>query len=464
MERLCIYKLTLLLFGLLSCSSSDPNGNDPMDNTPTFANPKDRVAYQLDKLGYPVLRNDFDVPFVPGQYVFDFSDLTDAERIEKEEALKANFGNSAQVIKTCGCKYSFQLWQIDTLSGNENGKNGTKEVSEAIGHEEVRENYYILPDIDLENGNSNDFSGLASNFTVIPTASDAVTIALLDSGLDYTYQDDQVNGEPRIPLWKNPLEEMNGIDDLDTFCYVDDIIGWDFVNDDNDPMDDNSHGTHIAGIIADVIRENAPEVKFKFMPLKILDKNGVGNSFNAICAALYIAEMKAQVANASFGYYGDSHVVLSRAIELAQKRGRANIMCSVGNDGIAVSDSHFPSDWYNEYRGIVQWAFLDEDGVSLHPKSNYSRSVINIAARGTNIESIIPKHLAGIANPIKTGSSMATARESAVTAAFKFKNDDLSPVQTRNMLTTLLWTPNPEVLTIYLHGDSIKYLPVEWVE
>lgn len=457
--------LVLITLVVISCGEDDPN-TFPEPNPPEFSNPKDRITYELEELGYPVSRNDYDVPFVPGQYLLDFSLYTDEERQVQLDSIKSRFGSTARLIKTCGCKYSLELWQIDTLRGNENGKNGSKEVSEAIGHEEVKENYYVLPDIDLENGSTKSFNGLPTNFTIIPTASDAVTIALMDTGLDYTYQDEQVNGEPRIPLWKNPLEELNGVDDLDTFCFVDDIIGWDFVNDDNDPMDDNSHGTHIAGIIADVIRENAPDVKFKFMPLKILDHNGVGNTFDAICAALYVAEMKAEVVNASFGYYGDSHEMLSQAIRSAQIVGGANIMCSAGNHGVAIIEDHFPGSWYDEHKGIVQWSFLDADGVSFHPMSNYiTQPLVNLAALGTNILSIVPKHLIGIAIHTKTGSSMATARESAVTAAFRYRNPNIKPVVARNLLTQAVWTPDPEVLQyIAPNGDTVKYIPIEWVE
>ena len=272
----------------------------------------------------------------------DFSELTALGRDEKVAMLKSSFGDDARMIKDCGCKYGIELWEIDSLKSNEGVKGGKNKIADAIGHEEVKENYYALPDgVKDENTTKGNYAGLPTDFQVIPTAGNAVTIALMDSGLDYTYQDDLIGGKPRIPLWKNPLEELNGQDDGDSLCLIDDVIGWDFVNDDNDPMDDNSHGTHIAGHIADILREYAPDVDFNFMALKILDKNGVGNAFSAVCAAYYVAEMKAEVGNASWGYYGDSHELLSTAIKKAQIRGGANIMCSSGNDGVSIDEDHY---------------------------------------------------------------------------------------------------------------------------
>lgn len=86
----------------------------------------------------------------------------------------------------------------------------------------------------------------------IATTSPDVVVAVIDTGIDYGHTDLDDN------IWLNPGEcgggkETNGIDD-DGNGYKDDWRGWDFVGNDNDPMDENSylnifHGTHVAGII-----------------------------------------------------------------------------------------------------------------------------------------------------------------------------------------------------------------------
>src|SRR5262249_41207829 len=68
-----------------------------------------------------------------------------------------------------------------------------------------------------------------------------VTVAVLDTGIDYLHPD-----FPRERLWVNPKEKLNGLDD-DQDNYVDDVVGWNFVDADNNPWDDSGHGTLIAG-------------------------------------------------------------------------------------------------------------------------------------------------------------------------------------------------------------------------
>ena len=79
-----------------------------------------------------------------------------------------------------------------------------------------------------------------------------IVVQVIDSGLDFDHEDLQTN------IWQNPGEICdNGIDD-DGNGYVDDCYGWDHINDDNDPQDDNDHGTHCGGTIA---AEGAEAVK-----------------------------------------------------------------------------------------------------------------------------------------------------------------------------------------------------------
>src|SRR6267378_4442073 len=78
------------------------------------------------------------------------------------------------------------------------------------------------------------------------TGDSTLKIGMIDSGIDYDHPDLAAN------VWTNPGEiPGNGIDD-DGNGYVDDVHGYDFANNDGDPIDDNGHGTHTAGIVAAV--------------------------------------------------------------------------------------------------------------------------------------------------------------------------------------------------------------------
>ncbi|MBZ5640789.1 MAG: S8 family serine peptidase, partial [Acidobacteriia bacterium] len=80
----------------------------------------------------------------------------------------------------------------------------------------------------------------------VTTGSPNVVVGDIDTGCDYNHPDLAAN------IWTNPGEiPGNGIDD-DGNGYVDDIHGYDFVNNDGDPFDDNGHGSHTAGTIAAV--------------------------------------------------------------------------------------------------------------------------------------------------------------------------------------------------------------------
>ncbi|MCZ0898847.1 S8 family serine peptidase, partial [Microcoleus sp. HI-ES] len=95
----------------------------------------------------------------------------------------------------------------------------------------------------------------------------------------------------------------NGVDD-DGNGFVDDFRGWDFVNNDNDPMDDNSHGTHIAGLVAakkDGVGITGTAPTAKIMPLKILDRAGVGKIRDEINAINYAVANGAKIINVSLG-------------------------------------------------------------------------------------------------------------------------------------------------------------------
>ncbi len=135
----------------------------------------------------------------------------------------------------------------------------------------------------------------------ISTGSSEVIVALLDTGVDYTHIDLAAN------IWVNETE-LNGspgVDDDDN-GYIDDIRGWDFADDDSDPMDYHYHGTHCAGTIGG-IGNNGEGVagvcwNVKIMALKVFPNYGeTGFISGAIKAIEYAVDNGAKVSSNSWG-------------------------------------------------------------------------------------------------------------------------------------------------------------------
>ncbi len=232
----------------------------------------------------------------------------------------------------------------------------------------------------------------------IQTGDSAVVVAVIDSGVDYNHQDLAAN------MWTNPGEiPGNGIDD-DANGYIDDVRGWDFVSDDNDPFDDNSHGTHVAGTIAAVGNNEIGVVgvnwRARIMPLKFLDAYGNGTIADAVGAIQYATLMGARLTNNSWGGAGYSQA-LRDAITAADAAGTLFI-AAAGNSGTNNDVSPFYPAGY-DVPNIIAVAATDHND-NLAGFSNYGPSSVHLGAPGVSIFSTTPNDTYGY----KNGTSMAT--------------------------------------------------------
>ena len=236
-----------------------------------------------------------------------------------------------------------------------------------------------------------------------------VVVGVIDSGVDYTHPD------LASQMWTNPGEDCagcrtNGVDD-DGNGYVDDWRGWDFAGNDNDPMDDNGHGTHVAGTIG--ARQDSHGVvgvswRVRLMPLKFIGANGEGTAADAVRAVLYAASMGAHVTNNSYGGDGFSQAMLD-AIETADAAGSL-FVAAAGND-FNDNDANptYPASY--EVPNLVSVAASDQfDRRAWF--SNYGTATVDLAAPGTNVYSAWP----GGGHRHSDGTSMAAPQVAGAAA------------------------------------------------
>ncbi len=162
-------------------------------------------------------------------------------------------------------------------------------------------------------------------------------IGILDTGVDWLHPDLAAN------IWSNSGEiPGNGIDD-DGNGFTDDIRGWDFINNDNDPKDDNSHGTHCAGIAAAVgnngIGIAGVNWKAKIMPIKVFQSSGFGDIATIALGVTYAASNGANIISMSFGSYSES-LTLKNA--LASAYATAVLVAAAGNDALCIGPGLCP--------------------------------------------------------------------------------------------------------------------------
>jgi subtilisin family serine protease len=250
----------------------------------------------------------------------------------------------------------------------------------------------------------------------INIGSNEVVVCVIDTGVNYDHEDLSSN------MWVNNGEiPNNGIDD-DGNGYVDDYLGWDFCNVDEDPMDDHDHGTHCSGTIGGIGNNKVGVAgvnwTVKIMPLKFLDSCGSGYTSDAVEAIIYSTMMGAVISSNSWGG-ADFSQALFDAIEDFGNSGGVFI-AAAGNgdeDGIGIDndeDPHYPSSY--DLPNIIAVAATDRDD-HLADFSNYGVESVDVAAPGVDIYSTV---ISGYST--FSGTSMATPHVAGVAALVKSQN------------------------------------------
>jgi len=259
------------------------------------------------------------------------------------------------------------------------------------------------------------------------TGSEDLVVAVLDTGVDYTHEDLMEN------MWVRPAE-MDPYQDSE-LGTIDDEHGFNAIESAADPMDDNGHGTHCAGIIG-AEGENDRGIagvnwKVKIMPLKFMNAGGFGSTKDAIEAINYVIDRKKAGVNVRIISASWGSTQKSRALEDVIRKAYENDILFVAAAGNSTVDNdrqpHFPSS-YN-VPNVISVAALDRND-QLAKFSNYGAKSVAVAAPGVEILST----WLGNSYEEKSGTSMATPVVSGVAALILAQHPRMSVTDLRKKL------------------------------
>ena len=259
------------------------------------------------------------------------------------------------------------------------------------------------------------------------TGSSKVVVAVIDSGVDYTHQD-LINN-----IWVRP-PDMNEYTD-DELGTIDDTYGFNAVNDNGDPMDQNGHGTHCAGIIGaeggNGLGIAGVNWKVEIMPLRFIDANGSGTTKDAIKAINYVIDRKRAGVNVRIISASWGSTMYSKALEdVIRKAGEEGILfiAASGNSSADADKSpHYPASY--DLPNVISVAALTRND-QLASFSNYGAKRVHIAAPGAEI---LSTWLNGDFREA-SGTSMATPEVAGVAALALASDPDLSMRELRERL------------------------------
>ncbi len=217
-----------------------------------------------------------------------------------------------------------------------------------------------------------------------------VIVAIIDTGLDWNHRN--IAWES---IWRNPKEKLGNSLDNDKNGYVEDIIGWDFLDGDNKPWDYDGHGTFVAGIIAGrwSDKEGIAGINpfAKLMVLKAINNFGHTRASYIAEAITYAANNGARVINLSVGGKEITNIEQA-AVDYAYSKGVV-IVVAAGNEGADISKYGIASS--DKVLTVGSTGFNDERVVF----SNWGG--ISVSAPGLDILSLRARRtdtMAGIAD------------------------------------------------------------------
>ena len=362
---------------------------------------EDRVEDEIEEVGGLVSVDSLDNEDA-AQVAADYGSLPEVEYVEKNEVIRVSPLNSEGLAER----------SVSALPGGPNDPR-------------FPEQWALINTGQREGKDRADISALDA--WAKTHGSQKVVVAVLDSGVDYTHQDLSGN------IWTRPDsldpytdEQLGEIDDAHGFSALDNL---------RDPMDENGHGTHCAGIVG-AVGDNGEGIagvnwEVEIMPLKFMGAGGFGTTKDAIEAINYVIERKragvnVRVISASWGSRQKSRA-LGDVIRKAGEEGIIFIAASGNNRENADRHPHYPSGY--DLPNVVSVAALNRRD-ELASFSNYGQKSVHVAAPGAEI---LSTWLGGQYEE-HSGTSMATPVVAGVAALVLSVEPNLSVAELRQRL------------------------------
>ena len=346
--------------------------------------------------------------------------------------------NTLGVVKTETIKLTgAQIW---TLSGKTSVETAIATYRNSSTFKYIEPDYIVTKAATFPNDpgfpqqwalhNTNDADIDAPEAWDIQTGNPNLVIGVIDTGVDYNHPDLVGN------IWTNPGEIAGDGIDNDNNGYIDDIRGWDFAYNDNNPSDVDGHGTHVSGTIAgkgnNGVGVTGVAWNAKIMPLKFLNDSGSGSTSNAILAINYATAKGVKLTNNSWGGGGYSQALYD-AINAAGQQG-ALFIAAAGNDSNNTDITPAYPASYNLANIISVASTTNTDSLSYF--SNYGLTSVDLGAPGSNIYSTLPNNSYGT----YSGTSMASPHVAGAAALVWSQNPTWTAQQVKN---TLMNTGDP---------------------
>ena len=248
----------------------------------------------------------------------------------------------------------------------------------------------------------------------------SIVVAMADTGINFSHEDFQEGA-----IYTNPGEiPGNGIDD-DGNGYIDDVHGWDAINDNNDATDTGGHGSHTSGTVGARLNNGvgmAGMANVSLMPIQVFQGGG-GGTWEAIAEAVFYAtDNGAQLVSYSGGG-GGGDGLLADAVQYAWDNN-VSVIAAAGNNNSSTP-------FYPAYYPTVIAVSGTDSNDNRYTSSNYG-DWIDVAAPGVNVFSCWWNGT-GAYNTI-TGTSMSTPHVSGTVALCMTLNPFLTPQEVRDLL------------------------------